>query len=153
MQLKESRMDKPAETVTSMTEAQKTKAILENLNSIKALSIRQPWCHRILHEGKDVENRSWPTKNRGWFLIHAAQSEQVDRKLIREKQLPLGGIVGAMLITDCVTEMNSSWFYGKFGFVISERIEIPFIPLKGLLGFFNPGDEVRDKVRAKLKSA
>ena len=144
-------MDNPAETATKMTETQKINAILENLNSIKALSIRQPWCHRILHEGKDVENRSWPTNKRGWFLIHAAQSEQEDRKLIREKQMPLGGIVGAMLITDCVTEMKSDWFYGKFGFVISERIELPFIRLKGLLGFFNPGDEARQTVRAQLE--
>jgi hypothetical protein len=26
---------------------------------MKAMSIKQPWVHAILHEGKDIENRSW----------------------------------------------------------------------------------------------
>ena len=29
---------------------------------IKALSIKQPYPHHIFHDGKDVENRDWPTK-------------------------------------------------------------------------------------------
>ncbi len=36
---------------------------------IKALSIKQPYPHHIFHDGKDVENRDWPTKGRGWFII------------------------------------------------------------------------------------
>lgn len=38
---------------------------------MKALSIMQPWAHAILHWGKDVENRTWSTKFRGEFYIHA----------------------------------------------------------------------------------
>jgi hypothetical protein len=38
-----------------------------------ALSIRQPWAWLILHAGKDIENRDWPTKYRGPFLIHASK--------------------------------------------------------------------------------
>ncbi|MNQ62267.1 ASCH domain protein [compost metagenome] len=40
---------------------------------MKALSIRQPWAWLIIHGGKDVENRSWHTKHRGRFLVHAAK--------------------------------------------------------------------------------
>jgi hypothetical protein len=40
---------------------------------MKALSIRQPWAWLILHAGKDIENRDWPTRFRGRFLIHAAK--------------------------------------------------------------------------------
>jgi len=126
------------------------KQVLEALSTIKALSIRQPWCHRILHDGKDVENRDWSTKGRGWVLIHASQSLQEDRKMIRSLQLPLGGIVGAMKISDCVTEMDSKWFYGSHGFVISDRLQLPLIPLKGKLGFFDPCEEVRNSIRAFL---
>lgn len=54
----------------------------------KALSIRQPWAWLIVRPDlvgterehavltgivKTVENRSWPTKFRGGFLVHAAQ--------------------------------------------------------------------------------
>jgi hypothetical protein len=42
------------------------------LDTMKALTIKQPWVHAILHEGKDVENRSWTRKFRGWLAIHAA---------------------------------------------------------------------------------
>jgi hypothetical protein len=27
---------------------------------LRALSIRQPWCHAIVHGSKRIENRSWP---------------------------------------------------------------------------------------------
>ncbi|NBF09766.1 ASCH domain-containing protein [Pseudomonas sp. Fl4BN1] len=40
---------------------------------MKALSIRQPWAWLIIHGGKDVENRSWHTKYRGRFLVHASK--------------------------------------------------------------------------------
>jgi hypothetical protein len=39
---------------------------------IKALSVRQPWAHAILHLGKDVENRSKPTRVRERILIQAS---------------------------------------------------------------------------------
>jgi hypothetical protein len=32
---------------------------LEAAGIMKALTIKQPWVHAILHEGKDIENRSW----------------------------------------------------------------------------------------------
>jgi len=38
-----------------------------------ALSIQQPWAWAIIHGGKDVENRTWPTKFRGRFLVHASR--------------------------------------------------------------------------------
>ena len=32
---------------------------------MKCLSIRQPWAWAIIHAGKDIENRCWPTSYRG----------------------------------------------------------------------------------------
>ena len=40
---------------------------------MKALSIRQPWATLILHGQKDIENRSWATRQRGQVLIHASK--------------------------------------------------------------------------------
>lgn len=40
---------------------------------MKALSIRQPWAHAILHLGKRVENRDWSgCSYRGPVLLHAS---------------------------------------------------------------------------------
>jgi hypothetical protein len=41
---------------------------------MKAISIRAPWAWAILHAGKDVENRTWPTNVRGTVAIHASNS-------------------------------------------------------------------------------
>lgn len=40
---------------------------------MKALSLRQPWAHYVVHLGKHIENRVWNTSFRGQFLIHASK--------------------------------------------------------------------------------
>ncbi|OSQ49639.1 MULTISPECIES: hypothetical protein [Thalassospira] len=108
-----------------------------------ALSIRQPWPHHILFDGKPVENRSWLTRFRGSFLIHA--SATFDGKAAERREFtaehpdsPLGGIVGMATITDCVTSMHSEWFFGPYGFVLVNPTPLEFVPCKGKLGFFTP---------------
>lgn len=114
-------------------------ALIEKLKAgtIRALSIKQPYPHHIFHDGKDVENRDWPTRGRGWFLIHAGVSKsELDADDARDMALPRGGIVGAARIVDCVTEMESQWFFGKYGFVLRDAFPLPLIPCRGQLGFF-----------------
>ncbi|MFG2001747.1 hypothetical protein ACGFNU_21610 [Spirillospora sp. NPDC048911] len=41
--------------------------------TLKALSVKQPWALAICH-GKDVENRTWETKYRGFIAIHASKA-------------------------------------------------------------------------------
>jgi ASCH domain len=114
-----------------------------------ALSIRQPWAWLILHAGKDIENRTWPTRFRGPVLIHASKAwgwkEKEDRDCVIfsfgiaiPETLPLGGIVGEARIVDCVEHHASRWFNGPFGFVLADAKQGTFIPCRGALGFFNP---------------
>lgn len=104
---------------------------------MKALSIRQPYAHNIIFDGKDVENRTWRTAYRGPILIHASKSkEEIDRD--DPKNYQLGGIVGMADIVDCVEKMDSRWFYGPWGFVLENAKELPFMPCKGKLSFFAP---------------
>lgn len=121
--------------------------------SIRALSIKQPYPHHIFHDGKDVENRDWPTNGRGWFLVHAGVSKsEIDRHDEREMAMPRGGIVGAARIVDCVTEMESVWFFGKYGFVLRDAFAFPIIPCKGALGFFALDHAVLEQVTSALKA-
>lgn len=118
---------------------------------MKALSIRQPWAWLIFNKGKDIENRTWKTNFRGRVLVHAAKGithaehEEVARKLafftpksrIPEiNDLERGGIIGSIEIVDCVEKSDSSWFTGPYGFVLANPEPMPFIPLRGMLGFF-----------------
>jgi len=120
---------------------------------MRALSIKQPWPHHIFHDGKDVENRDWSTRKRGWFLVHTGIDASEDREMIRAKSLPLGGYVGVMLITDCVSAMESRWFFGKYGLVISAAAPIDFVKGKGQLGFFAPPLEVLAALETSLLKA
>jgi len=105
---------------------------------IKALSIKQPYPHHIFHDGKDVENRDWPTKGRGWFIVHAGVSKsELDMDDPAEAAMPRGGVVGMARIVDCVTEMDSRWFYGRYGFVLADAFPLPLVACRGQLGFFN----------------
>lgn len=117
---------------------------------IKALSIKQPYPHHIFYDGKDVENRDWSTKGRGWFIVHAgvAKDELADSQM----DLPRGGIVGMARIVDCVTAMESDWFFGRYGFVLKDAFPVDLIPCRGQLGFFAPPAEVLPKLAAALRS-
>lgn len=104
---------------------------------MKALSIRQPWCHHILQNGKDIENRSWPTKFRGTVLVHASKKVE-DKDYCKIHNLDVGGIVGMIDIVDCVSDSKSNWYMGEYGFVLERPRPLPLIPCKGALGFFSP---------------
>jgi len=125
---------------------------LSDLAKLPVLSIRQPWAWLILHAGKDIENRCWPTRFRGRFLIHAAKGctkneygdaamfawEATDgRGLIPPlATLPRGGIVGVAELVDCVAASPSKWFMGEYGFVLRDVQPLEFLPVTGALGFF-----------------
>lgn len=121
-----------------------------------ALTVRQPWAWLIIHGGKDVENRTWRAYDRGPLLIHAAvgmtrreydecqyflvQSVNRHREnmivLPRFEALERGGIIGQVELVDCVSQMNSPWFVGPYGFVVKDAMQLPFVPCKGALGFW-----------------
>ena len=113
------------------------------------ISVRQPWAWLIIHAGKDIENRNWSTKVRGRVLIHAAKGMTADEyahvgdflrgsgvALPDYKDLQRGGVIGSVEIVDCVTESNSPWFFGRYGFVLRDPQPLPFYPCRGQLGFF-----------------
>lgn len=113
---------------------------------MKALSIMQPWAWLILHGGKDIENRTWRTEQRGRILLHAGQRTDLDafdayRDLLPSlDKLPRGGIVGMVTITGCVRHSLSPWFNGPFGFTLKDAKELPFRAYRGQLGFFEVPD-------------
>ena len=134
------------------TKSDELAALVERVQSgaLKALSIKQPWAHHILHDGKDIENRNWPTKGRGWFIIHAGKSP--DGSLPRAlADVPRGGIVGMACIVDCVDHSDSKWFMGKYGFVLRDAFTVPLIPCRGQLGFFRPPDDALASLIEALK--
>lgn len=133
---------------------------------MKALSIRQPWAWAIIHGGKDVENRSWRyiPKQRGRIYIHAAKGMTRDEydaakasiEVIWEhadadhalmvpwyEKMERGGIIGTAEIigyldNDDAKQKSFPWYFGNLGIVLHDPKPLPFVPCKGMLGFFTP---------------
>lgn len=118
---------------------------------MKAISIRQPEAWLIVNGYKDVENRSKPTKIRGLVAVHASQKQMTrdDWAWLREQcaamevdtpstdEIRYGGVVGVVEVTDCVTESDSVWFDGPYGYTLGGYLATDFLPCKGQLGWFD----------------
>lgn len=95
-------------------------------NTLKALSIKQPWARLILHHGKDVENRTWQTRYRGPLIIHASQQpdryypdrianvgEDIPTRVLLSLDVRTGGACGALVgvvdLVDVVQGADSPW--------------------------------------------
>ena len=137
---------------------------------MKALSIRQPWAWLIVRpdltdpaeraaafaagEIKDVENRTWGTKHRGPFLIHAGLTFDMEGyrwvksrfpkiPLPRPGQYDLGGTIGQAELTDSIPpekarsgQLKSRWYRGEHAFMVGNSTPLPFRKVKGKLNFF-----------------
>lgn len=136
-----------------------TASLVTGARTMIALSVRQPWAWLIANRYKPIENRTWATKYRGPFLIHAGQAFDLDAyrrlpKLFPEIELPSieaferGGIVGRAVLVDCLppgselrlTPQQRRWYQGENGFLIANAQPVAFMPLKGKLGFFKVRD-------------
>lgn len=124
---------------------------------MKALSIRQPWASLIISGAKDIENRTWSTTHRGPLLIHASKRVDIDadtRGLLTRAEidaLPRGGIIGAVMVIDCVTSSPSVWFTGPIGWRLEDPRALPFIAYRGQLGLFEiaPQEPALRAIRAR----
>ncbi len=94
-----------------------------------ALTVCQPWAYAIIHGGKDVENRSWPTSYRGLLAIHAGKSRSwldpdcpmpdgTDHPPL--DKLVFGAVIGIVELVDClpIRRCKSIWAEGPWCWVL-----------------------------------
>ena len=118
---------------------------------IKAISLKQPWAWVIIHAGKPVENRTWPSRYRGELYIHSSKTFDLQgfhwmienqKKLGIKGFIPIkdnykrGGIIGKVKMVDCVSYHPSPFFFGPWGHVYENPEPLPFFPCKGQLRIF-----------------
>ena len=122
---------------------------------MKCLSVSQPYADLIVQGKKTIELRTWNTKFRGEFLVHAPfkiKKDACKRLGIDETKLRTGVIIGKAEIYDVkvynsVTELKSDYkkhfateefLRHKYGFLLKKPLELRMpITYKGSLGFFN----------------
>jgi hypothetical protein len=119
---------------------------------MKALSLKQPWAELVLQKRKTIETRTWNTKFRGAFLIHA--SKQVDARAMKEfgfTALPMGCIVGRAELVDVKPYYTREsfeadakhhevryfdWHKTRYGFILRNVERCKPVPQRGALNFF-----------------
>lgn len=133
-----------------------------------AISLKQPWAWLVAEGFKDMENRPWYRSFTGPALIHTGKT--VDEEAMQalashlhpatpgEPVMPellekfdalydgvgfeTGGLVGIATFGPFVVDHASPWFMGPYAFPVSEARSLPFLPWRGMLGFF-PVDVVK----------
>ena len=121
----------------------------------KCLSLKQPYAELIVSGKKAIELRTWNTKFRGEFLVHASKKvdkEACERNKIDPKSLITGAIIGKAILYDVKSYESKNSFLRdknkhfadpkstkyKYGFLLKEAKRFrKSIPLLGKLGFFN----------------
>jgi hypothetical protein len=122
---------------------------------MKCLSLKQPYAQLLVSGKKTIELRSWDTKFRGEFLVHASKKidkEACKRTKIDPKSLTTGAIIGKAILYDVKYYKNRKLFLqdrGKhlappkysdhrYGFLImnARRFRKPLV-ISGKLRFFN----------------
>lgn len=128
---------------------------------MKCLSVSQPYADLIVTGKKTIELRTWNTKFRGEFLVHAPikiKDEACTRLNIDKSSLRTGVIIGKVEIYDVksyesVEELRKDYskhfaseefLRHKYGFLLRkpQALRIP-ISYKGSLGFFEAKIESR----------
>lgn len=131
---------------------------------MKALAVRQPWAWALVAGIKPVENRDWSEeypalhfarRYRGPVLILASKAmKRIDMAACQmlafdnghnvpsRSDLQFGGIIGVADLIDVVTSHSSPWFFGPLALVFENPRPLPFIPFKGVLGFFDVPDDL-----------
>lgn len=124
---------------------------------MKVLTIKQPFASLIVEGLKEYEFRTWKTKYRGEFLIHAGKG--VDKKAMEKFKCfnldyPSGCIIGKVTLTDCIkiddearkmlkekksivydSVINNTDWEG-YGFKMENIQKIEPIPVDGKLSFW-----------------
>lgn len=121
---------------------------------MKALSLRQPFAQLIAQGKKTIELRTWETKFRGEFFIHASKQIMTDeckRFGYDPKLVTTGAIVGkAFLYNVKLYQTATEWTadsdkhlagsdfnMSMIGFLLKDAEEFPVaFPVKGKLNFF-----------------
>ena len=134
-------------------------AIIKKGDTMKVITIKQPFATLIAEGLKEYEFRTWRTKYRGDILIHAGKG--IDKEAMKRYEhlnleYPLGKIIAKATITDCVyvdeklkqclEEKNPLVYYGiirkdstwdGYGFKLENIKKISHIEVNGKLSLWD----------------
>lgn len=132
---------------------------------MRAITVKQPWAHAIIHLGKDIENRPSMWRYRGPIAIHAGKADDGDgywdvRIPVADRRgLARGAVIGVADLTGCHPARpgccDSQWAQDAGWHLTLARpraLNTP-VPARGMLGPWNLPPDVEASVLAQLGGA
>lgn len=125
----------------------------------KALTICQPWAWAIVHGAKRVENRTWPTRYRGWLAIHAGKSkawlcDDLPDGTPVPTDLVFGAVVGVAWLDDVVRPDacgDDPFAFGPWCWRLTKVSPlVEPVPCRGAQGLWDLPDDIAAEVRTKI---
>ncbi|MDJ0598141.1 MAG: ASCH domain-containing protein [Crocosphaera sp.] len=142
------------------------KVLVNRFQTVKAISLHQPWASLIAMGFKHYETRNWSTNYRGQLVICAAKKNTKQQRLDYEdlalelgidlsvypwENLPLGKAIAICKLTDCIKmtdkfiekqsdaeQMCGHWELGRFAWKLDNISPLsPPIPIKGQQGLWD----------------
>ena len=139
---------------------------------MKVVSLFEPWASLIKEGVKKIETRSWATKYRGEFYIHASlktlnksdyRKYEAQLTLLQNKEFKYGYIIAKCKLVDCkymdkelIAEVKKDYneyicggySVGRYAWILDEieMLETP-IKAKGQLGIWNYNPQPKEKSR------
>lgn len=114
-------------------------------DTLRALSVRQPWAELIVRGDKNLEYRTWRLREMGPLLIHASRTldhENFEITGMEPQGLPFGALVGIVDVVDCVEVEDEPGLYA-FQLAHPRRFAVP-VPYRGAASIFRvPTAQVR----------
>lgn len=90
-----------------------------------------------IHTSKNTTRKEWEEASDFAARVHGLHVPPWGSLAdVAYPSLRRGGIIGSVEIVDCVTQSESLWFVGPFGFVLRNPEPCTFRPMNGRLGFF-----------------
>jgi len=150
---------------------------VSDLITLPVMSFWEPWAFGILNLGKDVENRPWGTKFRGWLGIQAAKrrlNASELREIVRwlrsrgleqaaaalpppgSPEYAYGELVGVVKVVGCDPLSGSRWAApGRMHWRLERAATlVERIPCTGRQGFWRvpvPVDVLPERVLRELR--
>lgn len=119
--------------------------------TLKCLTVRQPYAYLIVNGHKDVENRSWSTTYRGPIIIQSsARVGNIDdfsdlcfdiedeTGITLPADFTTGYTEGIVTLSDVVTNSRSIWAEsGEYHWILEDPIKLPAVSVSGKLGLWD----------------
>jgi hypothetical protein len=118
--------------------------------TIKCLTVKQPWAWSIVNGHKDVENRSFFIRYRGPVIIQSSARVSIadlsadafwiedETGLTLPADFTLGSIEGIVTLTDVVKNSPSQWANpDNYHWLLTNPVPLPEHALKGKLGLWD----------------